>query len=315
MRAGLRAGAGIFATMMALGCSDKSVPPPGDARTDGRADDRPRMDKRAGDGAAGGICPAQLPEPNGPCTRPGLVCEYGDNPRCLSFAECLQGKWLVAMPKCAPPDPSCPATREAAAGQGCQTQYTYCVYSGLTCDCTNCTKYPIRNCSGPMTWHCESPNTDASCPAARPLLGAPCSKEGQLCEYGCETDVSRRCTGGVWVRASAPGGCPISTRAAKRDIRYLGEAERARVAREATRLRLATYRYRDPAMSSRAHLGFILEDSPASLAADIEKGQVDLYSFTSMVLALAQQQQREIDALRRELASVRRSVGRASRAR
>jgi hypothetical protein len=279
-------------------------------RTDGAARDvRPGIDGRS-DGPASKLCPAQLPVSGVPCGNEGLVCEYGDNPRCLSRATCSQGQWTTISAKCQPPDPSCPATREAAAGQICQQLNAYCNYSGLVCDCTNCVAYPIPHCSGPLTWHCDSPSPDPACPAARPLLGAACFKEAQLCEYGCETDVSRRCTGGVWVAASSPGGCPISTRAAKRDIRYLTESDRAQMAEEAQRLRLATYRYRDPAMDGRRHLGFIIEDSPRSLAADLEKRQVDLYSFTSLVLALAQQQQKEIEHLRRQVEVLRHDVTR-----
>ncbi len=318
-------GAGLIALSLLLtgGCSSNPVPAAGDGRAkeagrtegglqDGRLGQEGRMDapRPVHDGPAAPVCPAQLPQANTPCTRESLVCQYGDNPRCLSTAICTQGHWVIQMVKCQPQDPSCPATREAAAGQVCQPLDAYCNYSGLICNCTNCVQYPVQNCSGPLTWHCEAPSTDPTCPAARPLLGAACPTEGQFCNYGCETDVSRRCTGGVWVSASAPGGCPVSTRAVKKDIFYLSESDRARIAEEAEHLRLATYRYRDPAMDGRRHLGFILEDSPRSIASDLERQQVDLYSFTSMVLALAQQQQREIEDLRRQIEVLRREVTR-----
>jgi hypothetical protein len=304
--------------LVAASCSDDSgVPPPSDARladapgvqVDAKGSDAKGVDaKPAGDGPiASGSCPTTLPDANTVCTKEGLACEYGDNPRCLSMALCQSGKWLVAVIKCLPPDPSCPATREAAAGQSCSPKDAYCNYSGLTCDCTNCIKYPVQSCSGPLKWSCEAPNTDKSCPVARPNLGTVCTVEGKLCEYGCEPDVSRKCEGGIWIAASAPGGCPISTRSAKREIRYLDESARDRVAEEASRLRLATYRYRDPALGGRTHLGFILEDHPGSLASDMERRQVDLYSFASMTLALAQRQQRQLDELRAELAALKRS--------
>jgi len=296
----------IAASLLVAGCGSNPVPMNSDAgRSDaGHVDGRP-SDGKASDGAAAQVCPAALPQSGLGCSREGLVCEYGDNPRCLSTATCAQGRWQVVTVKCQAPDPSCPATREAAAGQTCQTQDGHCNYAGLVCECTNCIKYPVERCSGPLTWHCDAPNPDPGCPPARPLLGATCPNEGQYCEYGCEPDVSRQCSGGVWLPASSPYGCPISTRTAKKDIRYLGDDDLARIAKQVQHLRLATYRYRDPAIDKRRHLGFIIEDNPHCLATDLDKRQVDLYSFTSMVLALAQQQQKEIEDLRRQVEVLR----------
>jgi hypothetical protein len=162
-----------------------------------------------------------------------------------------------------------------------------------------------------LTWHCDAPNPDPNCPHARPAVGTACPRDGQFCNYGCEPDVSRECQGGTWAAASAPGGCPISTRRAKHDIHYLDDTERARIAAQARNLRLATYRYRDPARDLRSHLGIILEDSPRCAAADMQRLQVDLYAYTSMVLALAQEQQRELEVLKREIKRLRSQLRRA----
>jgi len=277
-----------------------SAPP----KTDGKTLDTGGVDSTSGD------CPTYLPTADGACTKEGLACSYGDDPQCPATARCVQGKWQVSIAKCPSSDPLCPATYADAASQGCQTLNEACDYSGLACTCTNCTKYPVEYCNGPLTWHCDAPNADPDCPHARPAIGAACAKEGQFCNYGCEPDVSRRCSAGAWAAASAPGGCPISTRRAKKEIRYLSDEDRARFAAQARDLRLATYRYRDPAPDRRSHLGFILEDSPGCAAADMEKRQVDLYSYVSMVLVLAQQQQREIASLKRELAALRRERAR-----
>lgn len=319
----------LGAALLTAACSSRDTPATFDGpkpKADGpKADapkpiaDGPKIDapKPIADGpkvdAPPPLCPPQLPTPSAACPREGLICEYGNDPRCLAFAECSASGWNVATPKCAGPDPSCPATRLDAAGKTCSVLDAYCNYDGLTCDCTNCTKYPVVNCSGPLTWHCEAPNPTPTCPAARPLLGTACPQDSQFCAYGCEPDVSRKCAGGVWVKASAPGGCPVSTRRAKRDIAYLDAKRLARVAEQARKLRLATYRYKDPAYGERLHLGYILEDSPKALATDRSKQQVDLYSFASMTLALAQQQQRQIDALRRELDALRKRLGRRQR--
>lgn len=259
-----------------------------------------------GDGGVitGGVCPASSPTDGAACPKEGMQCDYGDNPRCLGHASCTNGKWSVAQVKCAPPDPSCPATREMAAGQACSTKDAYCNYAGLTCTCTNCTKYPVVQCMGPLLWQCDAPNTTPNCPAARPNIGQGCSNDGLFCDYGCEPNTSRKCSGGAWVAASSPGGCPISTREAKKDIDYLEPAERAAVAEQARALKLATWRYKDPARSDRERLGYILEDAPMSPSSDMGRKEVDLYAYTSMVLALAQQQDQEIKELRAKVAEL-----------
>lgn len=262
----------------------------------------------ASDGGGGGACPVAQPTNGAACPKEGQSCDYGDNPTCLGNATCVGGKWSVAQVKCIGPDPTCPGTRETAAGQACSTKDAYCNYAGLLCSCTNCTKYPVVQCTGPLTWHCDAPNTTPGCPAARPNTGQGCASEGLLCEYGCEANVSRKCTGGAWVPASSPGGCPISTREAKNDIRYLAPTDRARIADQARSLRLTTWHYKDPALSERERLGYILEDAPASPSSDMDKKQVDLYAYTSMVLALAQQQDRELVELRAKVAELEKRL-------
>lgn len=94
----------------------------------------------------------------------------------------------------------------------------------------------------------------------------------------------------------------FSTIELKKDVHYLTDAEQARIAREALSLKLASFRYTNtPETDRRARLGFMLEDAPTVAAADMQSKQVDLYAYTSMVLALVQEQQREIAALRAEV--------------
>ena len=97
----------------------------------------------------------------------------------------------------------------------------------------------------------------------------------------------------------------MSTRRAKRDIEYLDDAEVDALARVALDTRLTTYEYIDPALDGRRRLGFIIEDQPTSYAVDPERSQVDLYGYTSMLVAAIQRQEREIQALRRELQALR----------
>ena len=130
---------------------------------------------------------------------------------------------------------------------------------------------------------------------------------GQDCTYGCGTDASRLCTGGVWVKGM-PTECPVSTRRVKRDIAYLTDSERAELAEEVRKLSLATYEYTDPALAGRRRLGFIIEDSPTSLAVDPERNQIDLYGYASMAVATMQVQAKEIEDLKREVRALSRDV-------
>ena len=268
--------------------------------------------------AANGSCPttsAACPVTSSqivgsPCTNEGLICEYGPDPRpsCRASATCTGGTWGVMMAKCAAlPPVTCPATREAASGQSCPTQDAYCTYADLTCQCTNCTNGPVMSCAGAPTWHCAVPNADTSCPAGIPLLGSACSTANKTCRYVCGSGGARLCKQGAWYTADG-GPCPISSRRAKKNILYLSEAERQRVAEDLARFKLATYEYRDPALGDRRYLGFIIEDVPGSPAVDRDGTMVDLYGYTSMLVAAVQAQGEALAKLQAELAQVKRGL-------
>lgn len=256
-----------------------------------------------------GPCPETRPDANAECTDEGLVCEYGAR-ICLSSAECIDGEWLVAIPRCPPPPTGgCPETREDAEGQACAgDEGARCEYDpGLICHCTTCPDpYPVCVEVDPPVWACEPPNPDETCPVAQPLLGTGCATEEQICDYGCEAGERRICSDGGWISGSQPGGCPRSSRRVKRDIDYLDGAAVDEVARQVLETRLASYEYTDPALRGRRHLGFIIEDqAPAAYSVDPERSQVDLYGYTSMLLATVQAQERRIVAMERELATLR----------
>jgi hypothetical protein len=299
---------GLLVVSMALtvGCGESHSTGDGGGRDAGGARD-------AGDhtdgGGTGGPCPASAPEADSACTREGLVCEYG--PRsCLVRAECDGGQWARMAPiDCPePPTAGCPATRAEAQGTACPGEEgAVCEYDSLLCSCTTCPNpYPLCMLVDPPVWACEAPNPDSACPAAQPLLGSPCAMEDQTCDYGCEAGRRRLCADGVWTSASAPGGCPVSSRRFKRDVHYLDADEVEALGSEVLQTRLATYRYSDPALAGGTHLGFIIEDQPYSYAVDPERSQVDLYGYTSMLVAAMQAQQRRIDELEREVRDLRR---------
>jgi hypothetical protein len=253
-------------------------------------------------------CPSDISQISSwPCTE-GLTCEYGTDPRpgCNPSATCTGGAWTVSQPTCATlPPVTCPATRDAAAGEACPTQGAYCSYGDLACECTNCsTGGPVSLCTGSPTWHCAAPNADATCPAGMPLLGTACTTEGKACTYACGTGNARTCKQGAWYSADG-GPCPKSSRRAKKNIVYLNEIERQRIAGDVARLRLATYEYRDRALAGKRHLGFIIEDVPGSPAVDRDGNMVDLYGYASMLVAAVQEQARQIAELKAEISQLK----------
>ena len=98
----------------------------------------------------------------------------------------------------------------------------------------------------------------------------------------------------------------VSRRAFKKDIDYVSDADREELARETLAVPLARYRYKTEAESEPRHLGFIIDDQPASSpAVASDRTHVDLYGYTSMLLATVQEQQKQIAALRAQVEEMR----------
>ena len=94
----------------------------------------------------------------------------------------------------------------------------------------------------------------------------------------------------------------VSKRAFKTDIEYVSTEERADLARETLSIPLATYRYKTEAEGDKRHLGFIIDDQPVtSPAVAGDQTHVDQYGYTSMLLATVQEQQKQIDALKKHV--------------
>jgi hypothetical protein len=94
----------------------------------------------------------------------------------------------------------------------------------------------------------------------------------------------------------------VSRRAYKKDITYLEDADRAELAQRALDTHLARYRYTTESPDARRHLGFIIDDQPdPSPAIDADRTHVDLYGYSSMLLAALQEQSKELRALRERI--------------
>lgn len=138
--------------------------------------------------------------------------------------------------------------------------------------------------------------------------GDPCEVDGGSCDP--ENDCNSLLVCASEDPKDQTGGCPISQREVKRDVTYLDAPELEKARSQAMDLRLATWRYRWETGESRPHLGFVIDDHPASPAIRADGERVDLYGYTSLAIAAAQAQQAEIDALRAELEALKARVER-----
>jgi hypothetical protein len=155
----------------------------------------------------------------------------------------------------------------------------------------------------------EEPSTDL-CSDLEVSADEPCDEAGAQCvltqAFTCTSmDPGMRTSESFLTCRNTPfeeGQCPSSSRSVKRDIHYIAPDERQRLAKEVLDVKLARYHYRDAAKPGRK-LGYILEDHPqATFSGD---GRVDLYAYVSAVVALAQEQQAQIDSLKSELEALK----------
>jgi len=131
--------------------------------------------------------------------------------------------------------------------------------------------------------------------------GEPCADEGATC------DLENDCNGRMVCSTSDPkadsGGCPVSRARHKRDIRYLDEEGLGAAAATAGAMRLATWSYRWEPAGTPPHLGFLIDDAEGSAAVRADGERVDLYGYTSLVLAATQEQAGRLAAQEAQLAA------------
>lgn len=312
-------------------CGGKSDAPP--LATD-RGDGSQTTDVASGGTYVSGThspgCPESQPSLGSPCSVDDASCEYGDdfNPACNTQLHCGGGKWNGALlrgdtdrtcpsggPPKDPPPPAngkeCPASKPSGACTGNVT----CRYGDALedeCACGPiCRLYPVQYCEDAgADWRCApAPKNTTICPVPRPRIGDPCSEDGRSCRVGpaheesCE-ESSISCRSGRW--ALDTFGCPTSSSRYKEDIRYVDEATRRGLAEDLLAVRLAKYKYRPGVQDHQAHLGFIIEDQPEGSPAVLAgRDRVDLYGYVSMAVATIQVQQKQIDTLEREVASLK----------
>ncbi len=175
--------------------------------------------------------------------------------------------------------------------------------------------------SGGLSWYltcgdpvCQAADSDAGLTdfdgGACPPIGSSCSTAGDA----CGTSNPAVACGAIAVCAardprSGVGGCPVSSRSFKDGIEYLDPVHLEQLHDQTLRIRLATYNYKAAYADPKSrHLGFIIEDDPASPAVDPAHDSIELYGYLSMVVATMQVQEKEIASLKQELAETRRSA-------
>lgn len=155
-------------------------------------------------------------------------------------------------------------------------------------------------CSGMF----DAGSTDAGTVVC-PNEGTACATKGATCG-----DPPKSCGKQLICDDHDPkvGGCPISSSKFKEGISYLNDADLERLHDATMQTKLATYNYKvafgDP---NQTHLGFVIEDQPQSMAVERGHDRVDLYGYVSMVVATMQVQEKEIAALKKEVARQRAS--------
>ena len=203
--------------------------------------------------------------------------------------ECLCVSPLGGGLTCCPgPAAACPppvtttSTTLGPCGAGCQYFYT--------CGWPVCPFPPIPRSGVP--------------PCTTQRAGEPCPTRGATCDPAADCGQLLLCTDSD----PTTHGCPISQRRYKQDISYLGDKDVARLRDKLLKLRLATYRYKTERDGGPDHLGFIIDDVGRSPAVNADGTTVDLYGYASMAVAAIQAQAREIEALRSEVAVLRRQL-------
>lgn len=144
-------------------------------------------------------------------------------------------------------------------------------------------------------------NTSGGLPACdTERAGDTCDSAGAMCDPGVGCGVRLLCTD----HDPTAHGCPISRGEYKRGISYLTSERLEGVAREVQDIKLATYQYKESMGDGKKHLGFIIDDNPTGPAVDSTRQHVDLYAYTSMLVAAVQVQAKEIESLKQQVASL-----------
>jgi hypothetical protein len=153
---------------------------------------------------------------------------------------------------------------------------------------------------------CQTPDPDdpniPNCTTE--VAGQPCAMGSASCELPGDS-----CGSSLLCTDSDPQdpGCPVSLARYKRNVRYLDDGRRKQLHDQVVTMSLASWQYHHEPPTTREHVGFMIDDVPQSVAVARDGKHVDLYGYTSMVVAALQVQAKQIEALERELDALRQS--------
>ncbi|HLK41326.1 MAG TPA: tail fiber domain-containing protein [Polyangiaceae bacterium] len=251
----------------------------------------------------GGACKTNADCPN------GGVCGFPEASGCAAVGACFPSPGVICnafSPGCA-----CDGTEVSVVCTGLPNGYVSkpLLHTGAcaSVDAGSPTRW-FLTCGDPV---CRAPTSDGGvrddAGAPCPPVGSPCSVDGERCGT---SDPTVACGATEECASQDPAVmCPKSSRRFKDGIEYVGDSRLAELHDEALRIRLATYHYKPQvADPNPRHLGFIIEDNPASPAVAPGQEHVDLYGYVSMAIAAMQVQEREIAELREELDRARAGV-------
>jgi|GEM_PF-1898775 len=100
----------------------------------------------------------------------------------------------------------------------------------------------------------------------------------------------------------------ISTRTAKKDIVYVSDDDKRGMAEKIRNIRIAEYRYNGESEAAPLRLGLIAEEAPPEVLSASGKG-VDIYKFSTFILAGVQEQQKRVESLELRVAKLEALVG------
>src|SRR4051812_238017 len=253
---------GLVALVAVMGnaCGGKADAGPGTT-----TDASPQPQPDASTGRRAPDCPETDPQDGTPCSKDGLLCEYGDdfNPLCNVTRVCSTDRWAEPIhnggsgkcpstPHTIPPNPAdCAADAKSTPSGACSSKST-CTYDGAICTCgVFCSNYPIRrpdcdadagvttNCcdTTKVEWHCfEGPKY---CTTPRPRIGAPCANDGESCAVSEPVECGQtvmKCQKGVWDLEG--NQCSASSAKVKREIAYIDGAQSSQLHEELMSVRL-----------------------------------------------------------------------------
>jgi hypothetical protein len=217
---------------------------------------------------------------------------------CLSSADCPPNE-LCEGGACTKPGGS---SSSSSGGTGCLS----------SADCPPNETCVSGVCTAPagLQWYdtcgdpvCHGHTTQPFPACSTQMAGQPCTLAGVKCDPGDSCNRLLECA------SSNPATmCPVSRARFKHDIRYLPDADLARVKDDLMTMRLSTWRYNNEGQAGREHLGFIIDDNPESPSVDASGDHVDLYGYTSMAVAAVQVQDKEIAAQRQKIESLERAI-------